>query len=237
METCNQLGGYNVQETTYFQDMLSSWFEMGDQDHINPTLPCELPTDLHLQDDNLFSSGMSNLAGTLPDVTSFLLDSQPELDTMSMLLDTLVDSHDHHESSTLHAVFPSDDEFQCAPVGSCLGNGMDSPPPAVIEATSVGSTFSSSTVTTMSWPETRPSLDVTINVSSPAMGSGEEDEGEGHTDQIGLATTPTTMNSKNLVSERNRRKRLSQQLLALRALVPNITKVKTYMTYIPNILK
>lgn len=236
MESCNQLGGYNVQERTYFEDILSSWFEMGD-DHINPALPYELPTDLYLPDDNLVSSGMSDLAGTLPDVTSFLLDSQPELDTMSMLFDTPVDSHDHHESSTLHAVFPADDEFECAPVGSCLRNGMDAPPPAVIEPTSVGSTFSSSTVTTTSWPETLPSLDVTINVTSPEMGSGEEDEGEGHTVQIGLATTPTTMNSKNLVSERNRRKRLSQQLLALRALVPNITKVNTHMTYSPNILK
>lgn len=205
--------------------MLSSWFEMGD-DHINPTLPYELPTDLHLPNDSLFSSGMSDPAGTPQDVTNFLLDSQPELDTLSMLLDASVDAHDHHEGSTLHTVlFPSDDVFQCAPVGSCFGNGLDAPPLTVIEPTSVGSTFSSSTVTTTSWPETRPSLDVTINVSSPAVGSGEEDEGEGHTDQIGLATTPTTMNSKNLVSERNRRKRLSQQLLALRALVPNITKV------------
>lgn len=221
---------------TYFQDMLSSWFEMGD-DHINPTLPSELTTDLHLRDDNLFSSVMSDFAGTLQDVTSFLLDSQPELDIMSMLLDTPVDAHDHRESSTLHAVFPSDDVFQCAPMGSCLGNGMDAPPRAVTEPTLVGSTFSSSTATTTSWPVTQSSLDVTIDVSSPAMGNGEEDEGEGHTDQIGLATTPTTMNSKNLVSERNRRKRLSQQLLALRALVPNITKVNTYMTYTPNILK
>ncbi|KAK9160226.1 hypothetical protein Syun_006567 [Stephania yunnanensis] len=49
----------------------------------------------------------------------------------------------------------------------------------------------------------------------------EETVLDDHLKKIGGAN----LNCKNLVSERNRRKRLSQQLLALRALVPNITKM------------
>ncbi|KAK1285872.1 Transcription factor bHLH35 [Acorus calamus] len=53
----------------------------------------------------------------------------------------------------------------------------------------------------------------------------EEEEEEEGTD--GEGHKPRGLNCKNLLSERNRRKRLSQQLLALRSLVPNITKIDT----------
>ncbi|KAI3917496.1 hypothetical protein MKW92_003512 [Papaver armeniacum] len=62
----------------------------------------------------------------------------------------------------------------------------------------------------------------TISTVATTSTVADDDDGE---EEIDDERKTGTLSCKNLVSERNRRERISQQLVALRGLVPNITKI------------
>ncbi|KAI3877779.1 hypothetical protein MKX03_019219 [Papaver bracteatum] len=68
----------------------------------------------------------------------------------------------------------------------------------------------------------RQKRSTTTTAATTTSTVAEDDDGE---DEIDDEPKRGTLSCKNLVSERNRRERISQQLLALRGLVPNITKI------------
>ncbi|PIA64695.1 hypothetical protein AQUCO_00100271v1 [Aquilegia coerulea] len=103
--------------------------------------------------------------------------------------------------------------------------GLTSPTDLSPESNNINDQFCETTETGLM----NPSGDV--EMSEPMVTTANATESNKSTDEDYDDGTnedppkPGTLNSKNMVSERNRRKRLTKQLLSLRALVPHITKI------------
>ncbi|XP_058114377.1 transcription factor MYC4-like isoform X2 [Magnolia sinica] len=213
---------------TQIPDIISTWLDT--DDIYTPSFPNE-SHDVQMLSDHLFqlassdfeSDPFSLLPRTDDNSESLLLDlcdfvSEPQLDN-DMYYPILPEFSAILEASTDQAAVVEEDE----------SDQFFNDNPFLIAPAESNESFADqlhASVSTTATKETNAAtVDECLQISKTSVEVPQNQEDDEDEEEMDDNAKPGTLNCKNLVSERNRRKRLSQQLLALRALVPNITKM------------